>query len=161
MKQAELVKVIKNIPGFKGLYHRAEDFRDKDAEGHTIPGTGKQQIYTVWQRTNGVLRSHRIDMLVLDKGTPEETAEPFTPLEALDPAPAPFQQAVSAAAIAYQGADTKIQKVIITNCDEVNELAFLTSYEERSGLQIINEIRKIAYKSGDEIIIKDFNKLAE
>jgi len=160
MKQAELIEAIKQIPGYQSMYHRAEDFRDKDQDRKPINGTGRQQIYTVWQRVNGVLKNHRVDILVLGMGTPKETAEPFVPLSQYEPAQATFLNEVMAELPAYQAANLAIQRIILTKCDEINQLAFLTSYELQIGLGVINEVSKIAYKDGDIIAIKNYNPIA-
>jgi len=159
MKQEELVNEIKGIPGFKGLYHRAEDFRDKDVKGLPIPNTGKQQIYTVWQKANGVLKSHRIDMLVLGKGTPEEVAETFIPLALFDIVATPFLDELTSKIPQYKAAHPEVEKVVIDSCNEAARMARVTTYEYDSVADVTNECRMIVYEVSGRLTIRKFNAI--
>ena len=156
MTQVELIEAIKQIPGFQSMYHRAEDFRDKDQDGKPINGTGRQQIYTVWQRVNGVLKNHRIDILVLEKGTAEETAEPFTPLSQFSTIDTPLLDELNSKIPAYQAAHTEIEKVTIDKCDEARGMARITTYEYDAATEITTEQKKIVYRVSGNLKIRNF-----
>jgi len=157
MNLIEVENEVKAISGVKELYHRAEDFRSFDVKGKPISGSGKVQIYSMWQEVNGVIKNHRIDVLVLNKGTAEETAIPFVPLAQFSPVSTPFLDELSSKIPAYQAAHSEIEKVIINSCDENTHIAMVTTYEYDGS--VTNECKKIVYKVADKITIRNYNPI--
>ena len=160
MNLVTLENEIKSIVGFKSLYHRAEDFRQKDNEGKPLPDTGRLQIYTMWQEVGGAIKNHRIDILVLNKGTSQEVAEPMTPLSQFSPVATPFLDELVSKIPAYQAAHSEIEKIIVNSCDEVNRMAHVTTYEYDAATEITTETKKIVYEVAGALTIRNFNSIA-
>jgi len=139
MTQLELENQIRAIVGYKHHYLRAEDFREFDAQGKPIAGTGKVQIYALWIEAGGVIKSQRLDVLVLGKGTPQETAEPYTPLSQFEPVETPFKDELLSKLPAYQAAHPEVEKVTLDSCNEVSRIAVVTAYEYDLSLIHISE----------------------
>ena len=155
MNLLQLETQIKNIVGFKSLYHRAEDFREFDVNGKPIAGSGRVQVYSMWQEIGSIIKNHRIDVLVLNKGTAQEIAEPFAPLSQLSPVATPFLDELVSKVPAYQAANVKVEKVIINSCDEVNRMAHVTTYEYDAATEITTETRKIVYEVAGALTIRN------
>ena len=156
MKLVEVEEQIRAIPGFKALYHRSEDFRKFDSSGKPIPGSGMQQVYTVFVQQNGVIKTIRVDVLVKNIGEANETAEPFTPLNQFDAPITPFRDELVSKVPAYQSAHPEIEKVVIDSVDEDKCMARVTAYEYDANSNIVSETKKIVYKVDGKLVIRDF-----
>jgi len=157
MTLVELTNQFEAISGFRHYYLRAEDFREFDANGKPIAGSGKVQIYAIWIKTNGIIKNHRLDVLVLNKGTAEEVAEPYTPLGRFEPLATPFKDELVSKLPAYQSAHPEAEKVTIDSCNEDNRIAIATVYEYDSGTNLTTATKKVVYEVGGTLTIRNLN----
>lgn len=157
MTQLELENQIKALVGYKHHYLRAEDFRNFDAQGKPIAGTGKVQIYALWLEVGGVIKLHRLDVLVLKKGTAQETAEPYVSLSDFEPIATPFKDELISKLPAYQSAHPEVEKVTIDSCNEANRIAIVTAYEYDNNADVTNQTKKIVYEVGGVLTVRNLN----